>query len=64
MGNACWELCCLEHDIKPDGTSVQLQRATGKYDDSSDTFFSVSSSGKHVPRAVYIDLEPTVIGKS
>nr|KAF6452890.1 hypothetical protein HJG59_008202 [Molossus molossus] len=30
IGNACWELYCLEH-------------------------------GKHVPRAVFVDLEPTVI---
>ena len=29
--------------------------------DSFNTFFSETSSGKHVPRAVFIDLEPTVI---
>jgi len=30
-------------------------------DDSFGTFFSETDSGKHVPRAVFIDLEPTVI---
>jgi len=29
--------------------------------DSSQTFFSETLSGKYVPRAVMIDLEPTVI---
>merc|ERR1719186_677514 len=30
-------------------------------DDSFSTFFSETGAGKHVPRAVFIDLEPTVI---
>eukprot|EP00999_Lentomonas_sp_LEN2_P002602 NODE_482_length_1455_cov_95.796687_g449_i0.p1 GENE.NODE_482_length_1455_cov_95.796687_g449_i0~~NODE_482_length_1455_cov_95.796687_g449_i0.p1 ORF type:complete len:456 (-),score=155.69 NODE_482_length_1455_cov_95.796687_g449_i0:87-1331(-) len=30
-------------------------------DDSFSTFFSETASGKHVPRAVFVDLEPTVI---
>ena len=30
-------------------------------DDSFTTFFAETGSGKHVPRAVFIDLEPTVI---
>jgi tubulin alpha len=35
----------------------------GIEDDSYNTFFSETGAGKHVPRAVFIDLEPTVIGK-
>ena len=35
----------------------------GIEDDSYNTFFSETGTGKHVPRAVFIDLEPTVIGK-
>ena len=35
----------------------------GGGDDSFNTFFSETSSGKHVPRAVFIDLEPSVVGK-
>lgn len=29
-------------------------------DDSCSTFFSETSGGHHVPRAVYVDLEPSV----
>ena len=33
----------------------------GINDDSFSTFFNETGSGKHVPRAVFVDLEPTVI---
>ena len=33
-------------------------------DDSFQTFFSETGAGKHVPRAVFIDLEPTVIDET
>jgi tubulin alpha len=33
-------------------------------DDSFSTFFSETGNGRHVPRAVMVDIEPTVIGKS
>lgn len=58
VGNACWELYCLEHGIKPDGTMSPETAAAG--DDAFSTFFSETGSGKHVPRAVHVDLEPTV----
>ena len=35
----------------------------GGGDDSFNTFFSETSAGKHVPRAVFLDLEPSVVGK-
>merc|ERR1711953_682515 len=60
MGNACWELYCLEHGIHPDGM-MPNDDSLGVADDSFNTFFSETSSGKHVPRAVFVDLEPTVI---
>ena len=60
IGNACWELYCLEHGIQPDG-QMPSDKAVG--DDSFSTFFSQTGAGKHVPRAVYVDLEPTVVGK-
>ena len=63
MGNACWELYCLEHGIGPDGNMVDNSE-TKKGVDTFSTFFSETDSGKHVPRALYVDLEPTVIGKS
>ena len=36
----------------------------GGGDDSFDAFFSETGAGKHVPRAVFVDLEPTVVGKT
>ncbi|KAJ8888065.1 hypothetical protein PR048_007551 [Dryococelus australis] len=59
IGNACWELYCLEHGIQPDG-QMPSDKSLGS-DDSFNTFFSETGSGKHVPRAVFVDLEPTVV---
>ncbi|KAJ7875135.1 tubulin alpha [Mycena olivaceomarginata] len=59
IGNACWELYTLEHGLSPDG------RITAESPSASDggfsTFFSETGSGKHVPRSLYVDLEPSVI---
>jgi len=59
-GNACWELYCLEHEIGPDGM-MKNDKSPGKESDAFNTFFSETSSGKHVPRAIMVDLEPTVV---
>uniref|UniRef100_A0A1B0FPT3 Tubulin alpha chain n=1 Tax=Glossina morsitans morsitans TaxID=37546 RepID=A0A1B0FPT3_GLOMM len=70
IGNACWELYLLEHGINPDGSMKSKKdilasgiTSTDVKDDGSDarTFFSETSSGKQVPRSIFIDLEPTVI---
>ena len=37
-------------------------KTVGGGDDSFNTFFSETGAGKHVPRAVFVDLEPTVVG--
>eukprot|EP00057_Strongylocentrotus_purpuratus_P012976 XP_011667450.1 PREDICTED: tubulin alpha-1 chain [Strongylocentrotus purpuratus] len=60
MGNACWELYCLEHGIQPDG-QMPSDKTIGGGDDSFNTFFSETGAGKHVPRVVFVDLEPTVV---
>lgn len=39
--------------------SIRMDRI----DDSFSTFFTETSAGKYVPRAVFVDLEPTVVGK-
>ena len=62
IGNGCWELYCLEHGIQPDG-QMPSDKTIGGGDDSFNTFFSETGAGKHVPRAVFVDLEPTVVGK-
>merc|ERR1712141_795948 len=58
MGNSCWELYCLEHGIQPDGL---IPDSTGSSDTAFSTFFSETGAGKHVPRAVFVDLEPSVV---
>merc|ERR1712202_108773 len=60
IGNACWELFCLEHGIQPDG-QMPSDKTIGGGDDSFNTFFSETGAGKHVPRAVFVDLEPTIV---
>ena len=61
LGNACWELYCLEHGITPDG--LMPVDDNDENDDSFNTFFYETGNGKHIPRAIFVDLEPTVIGK-
>uniref|UniRef100_A0AC35TH69 Tubulin alpha chain n=1 Tax=Rhabditophanes sp. KR3021 TaxID=114890 RepID=A0AC35TH69_9BILA len=60
IGNACWELYCLEHGIQPDG-NMPSDKTVGVEDNSYNTFFSETQTGKHVPRAIFVDLESTVI---
>ena len=60
IGNACWELYCLEHGIQQDGLLIPHPLVN---DQSFSTFFSETGSGKYVPRAVFVDLEPSVVGK-
>ncbi|KAM7326253.1 hypothetical protein ACRRTK_014731 [Alexandromys fortis] len=60
IGNACWELYCLEHGIQPDG-QMPSDKTIGGEDDSFNTFFSDTGAGKHMPRAVFVDLELMVI---
>ena len=60
IGNACWELYCLEHGIQPDG-QMPSDKTIGGGDDAFNTFFSETGAGKHVPRAIMLDLEPTVV---
>lgn len=56
VGNACWELYCLEHGIRPDGILAY------ENDGNSGTFYNPTGAGKVVPRVVMIDLEPIPIG--
>ncbi|XP_048223966.1 tubulin alpha chain-like 3 [Perognathus longimembris pacificus] len=67
IGDACWELYCLEHGIQPDGIILETQQDSlenAKVDhrnSSFDSFFHETNTGKHVPRALFMDLEPSVI---
>ncbi|KAL3288408.1 hypothetical protein HHI36_002856 [Cryptolaemus montrouzieri] len=58
IGNSCWELYCLEHHIGKDGIKYGEGSSEG---DKCTTFFTESDSGKFAPKAIFIDLEPSVI---
>ena len=60
IGNACWELYCLEHGIKPDGVKKDEEASKGT-DTSFSTFFSTTGAGKYVPRSIMVDLEASVV---
>ncbi|XP_037558325.1 tubulin alpha-1C chain [Dermacentor silvarum] len=60
IGNACWELYCMEHGIQQDG-QMPSDKLFGDADHSFDTFFADTGAGHYVPRAVFVDLEPTVV---
>lgn len=60
VANSCWELYCLEHGIDASG-HLSEERKSSPGNDSFSTFFSETSGGKHIPRAIFLDLEPTVV---
>ncbi|GAB2229239.1 hypothetical protein Droror1_Dr00023377 [Drosera rotundifolia] len=60
VGNSCWELYCLEHGIQPDD-KMSSDTTVGVCGDAFNTFFSETDVGKHIPRAIFVDLDPTVI---
>ncbi|KAL4501497.1 hypothetical protein ABPG72_021304 [Tetrahymena utriculariae] len=59
VGNACWELFCLEHDIQPDCKLFQ----NSKIEDLKTNFFCENQSGQFIPRSIYLDLEPSTINE-
>ncbi|KAG5455062.1 Tubulin alpha chain [Clonorchis sinensis] len=59
LSNAAWELLCLEHGIKPDGLLFDSLNPEDCL--NNQTFFEDTPTGQQVPRAVIMDLEPTVI---
>nr|XP_027201354.1 tubulin alpha chain-like [Dermatophagoides pteronyssinus] len=61
LGGATWELFCLEHGILPDGTVDSGGQSEVFEDDAHSTFFSETCENRLVPRALFCDLEPSVI---
>ena len=54
------ELYCMEHGIQPDG-HIPSDQSNSASDDSFSTFFSETGAGKHVPRAVFLDLGNKIV---
>jgi len=59
IGNATWELYCLEQGITLDGRLNSDSDGAGVH-----TFFKESGSGRYTPRALMIDLDPYVIDEA
>jgi len=57
IGNACWELYCMEHSISSDGYKVTKD----DHLDYTTRVFNENYHGKFTPRALMLDLEPTVV---
>ncbi|VDP85067.1 unnamed protein product, partial [Echinostoma caproni] len=63
MSFACWELFCLEHGIRPDGTMIEPDA------DPEDplaprpvvSFFKETDRNRFVPRTIIMDTEPSVV---
>lgn len=47
-------------NVQPDG-QLPMEKTCNGGDDAFMTFFSETGAGKHVPRCIFLDLEPTVI---
>ncbi|KAJ5233109.1 hypothetical protein N7468_006065 [Penicillium chermesinum] len=61
LGNAAWELYLLEHGLTPEGRYDEKLADEVGANGSYDTFFTETSSGKYVPRSVFVDLDPSPI---
>ena len=48
----------MDHEIQPDG--MPSNKIVGGENDSFNTFFPETEAGKHVPKAVFADIKPTV----
>ncbi|XP_039447813.1 tubulin alpha-4 chain-like [Culex pipiens pallens] len=62
LGNATWELFCLEHNIDRNGKLTQESGGTPDGENSfCGTFFEHTEKDRYVPRAILVDTEPTVV---
>lgn len=61
LGTNIWELFCLEHGIGKDGKMLEADQTDA--DNCYSTFFVETEKGRVVPRSIFVDTEPTVVGK-
>ena len=62
LGAKSWELYCLEHGIDPNG-QMHKDFVHPPEEEGIDALFVNPAPGKYVPRAIMVDLEPSVIGQ-
>lgn len=63
VGHRTWELFTQEHGILPDGTRGPDCSEFDPTDDEYTSFFHATTGGQYVPRAVFVDTEPSVINE-
>jgi tubulin alpha len=55
---------CLQHSfVFTYSTLLDGTKGSSEANDAASTFFSETTNGRYVPRAIFADLEPSVIGK-
>ncbi|CAL6066877.1 Beta-tubulin_2 [Hexamita inflata] len=59
LASSFWEGAMLEHQIQADGLLIDPLEPVG----NQSVHFQEASNGRHVPRSVLVDLEPTVLEK-
>lgn len=80
MGIQYWSQLASEHGIQSDGTCLEYPSETTEFQtnhpsltpnnrirqrsDRTDVFFTSNDQNKYTPRAILIDLEPSVIGRA
>ena len=60
IGNSCWTLFCLEHNIQPNW-KMTLEEIIGKDKNSFNIFFFKTENEKYIPRTIFLDLDSSVI---
>lgn len=56
-----WELLLVEHGLKPDGTPQSITEESFSKMKDPGSFFTSTKAGKHVPKALLMDLDPSPI---
>lgn len=59
IGSELWKLYCMEHDISGDGKGSDHGDSISSA--GRNTFFEEKCSGSYVPRAIFIDTEPSSV---
>ncbi|CAL6049850.1 Beta-tubulin_2 [Hexamita inflata] len=59
LASSFWEGAILEHQIQNDGLLIDPLEPVG----NQGVYFQEASNGRHVPRSVLVDLEPTIMDK-
>ncbi|CAL6106878.1 Beta_tubulin [Hexamita inflata] len=59
LASTFWEGAMFEHQIQNDGLLIDPLEPVG----NQSVYFQEASNGRHVPRSVLVDLEPTILDK-